>query len=97
MDYQALKFQKEYSAKLPALALLSNLQWSFLSPADALAARNGKLDDVVLRGVLRSELQKRQFIFAGTSHTLSEKSIDNLIGEICSPALQFSCWPWLAI
>jgi len=81
------KFQEEYSAKLPALALLTNLGWSFLSPEQALAARGGKADEVVLREVLRSELQKRIFTFAGKSYPLSEKAIDNLIAEVCSPAL----------
>ena len=38
------KFQEEYSAKLPALTLLTNLGWSFLSPELALAARSGKAD-----------------------------------------------------
>ncbi len=81
------KFQEEYSAKLPALTLLTNLGWSFLSPELALAARGGKYDEVVLRQVLRSELQKRSFTFAGKSYPLSEKAIDNLIAEVCSPAL----------
>ncbi|ENM3935403.1 type I restriction endonuclease subunit R [Vibrio cholerae] len=83
----APKFQEEYSAKLPALTLLTNLGWSFLSPELALAARGGKNDEVVLREVLRSELQKRTFTFAGKSYPLSEKAIDNLIAEVCSPAL----------
>ncbi|MFN7504055.1 MAG: type I restriction endonuclease subunit R, partial [Limnobacter sp.] len=81
------KFQEEYSAKLPALALLTNLGWSFLSPEQALAARAGKTDEVVLRQVLRGELQKRTFTFAGKSHPLSDKAIDNLVAEVCSPAL----------
>ncbi|OEE37053.1 type I restriction endonuclease subunit R [Vibrio ordalii] len=81
------KFQEEYSAKLPALTLLTNLGWSFLSPELALAARGGKNDEVVLREVLRNELQKRTFTFAGKSYPLSEKAIDNLIAEVCSPAL----------
>src|SRR5690625_2717849 len=81
------KFQEEYSAKLPALTLLTNLGWSFLSPELALAARGGKADEVVLRQVLRSELKKRSFNFAGKSYPLSEKAIDNLIAEVCSPAL----------
>jgi len=81
------KFQEEYSAKLPALTLLTNLGWSFLSPELALAARGGKNDEVVLREVLRSELQKRTFTFAGKNYPLSEKAIDNLIAEVCSPAL----------
>lgn len=81
------KFQEEYSAKLPALTLLTNLGWSFLSPELALAVRGGKADEVVLRQVLRGELQKRTFTFAGKSYPLSEKAIDNLIAEVCSPAL----------
>ncbi|WP_159287712.1 type I restriction endonuclease subunit R [Proteus terrae] len=81
------KFQEEYSAKLPALTLLTNLGWSFLSPELAFAARGGKTDEVVLRQVLRCELKKRTFTFAGKSYPLSEKAIDNLIAEVCSPAL----------
>ncbi|OZG42611.1 DEAD/DEAH box helicase [Aeromonas sp. A35_P] len=87
MTQPAPKFQEEYSAKLPALTLLTNLGWSFLSPEQALAARGGKADEVVLRQVLRSELQKRTFTFAGKSYPLSEKAIDNLVAEVCSPAL----------
>jgi len=81
------KFQEDYSAKLPAMTLLTNLGWSFLSPEQVLTARGGKAFEVVLREVLRSELQKRTFNFAGKSYPLSEKSIDNLIAEVCSPAL----------
>ena len=85
--HYAPKFQEEYSAKLPALTLLTNLGWLFLSPELALAARGSKADEVVLRQVLRGELQKRTFTFAGKSYPLSEKAIDNLIAEVCSPPL----------
>ncbi|MFL1489186.1 type I restriction endonuclease subunit R [Acinetobacter baumannii] len=81
------KFQEEYSAKLPALTLLTNLGWSFLSPSQALVARDGKQDQVVLRQILHHELSKRKFTFAGQEYPLSAKSVDNLISEICSPAL----------
>jgi type I restriction enzyme R subunit len=81
------KFQEEYSAKLPALALLTNLGWTFIPPAEAMAARGGQQDEVVLRDVLRAELQKRRFVYAGSEHALSEKAIDNLVAEVCSPAL----------
>lgn len=81
------KFQEDYSAKLPALTLLTNLGWSFLSPSQALAARDAKQDQVVLRQILRKELLKRKFTFAGQEYPLSAKSVDNLISEICSPAL----------
>lgn len=87
MTYYTPKFQEEYSAKLPALALLTNLGWSFLSPQQALAARGGQYDQVVLHQLLREELQKRTFMFAGEHHALSDQTIDSLINTVCSPSL----------
>ncbi|WOD10692.1 type I restriction endonuclease subunit R [Pseudomonas sp. NyZ704] len=84
MNYNTPKFQEEYSAKLPALALLTNLGWTFLPPEQALIARDGKTDGVVLRGLLRQALQKRTYSVAGKTCTLSDKAIDNLIAEVCS-------------
>lgn len=83
----APKFQEEYSAKLPALALLNNLGWSYLSHEEALAARAGKPDQVVLLHLLREQLAKRTFTFGGQEYSLSDKAIDNLIAEVNSPAL----------
>ncbi|WP_367376690.1 type I restriction endonuclease subunit R [Hafnia alvei] len=83
----APKFQEEYSAKLPALALLSNLGWTYISPQQALSARAGKVDQVVLNQILREQLAKRTFIFAGKEHAVSDKAIDSLIAEVNSPAL----------
>lgn len=83
----APKFQEEYSAKLPALALLSNLGWTYISPQQAMSARAGKADQVVLNQILREQLAKRTFIFAGKEHAISEKAIDGLVAEVNSPAL----------
>ena len=44
-DQYAPKFQEEYSAKLPALTLLTNLGWSFLSPEGALAVLSSKVGE----------------------------------------------------
>ncbi len=87
MNKNTPKFQEEYSSKLPALALLSNLGWIFLSPEQALQARSNKTTEVVLRDVLRKELQKRRFVYAGKSHPLSAAAIDTIIMTVCSPAL----------
>lgn len=83
----APKFQEEYSAKLPALALLSNLGWTYISPQQAMSARAGKADQVVLNQILREQLAKRTFIFAGKEHVISDKAIESLIAEVNSPAL----------
>lgn len=87
MNQPNIKFQEEYSAKLPALALLTNLGWTFLPPHQALAARYGNESEVVLRGELRKQLEQRRFVFAGKEHRLTDSAIDELIGQICSPAL----------
>ncbi len=98
------KFQEEYSAKIPALTLLHNLGWTFLSPEQVLAARGShrsryptshdtsaslrvETSEVVLRDVLRDQLRKRRFTFAGKERSFSENAIDNVIAELCSPAL----------
>ncbi|RAJ97093.1 type I restriction endonuclease subunit R [Aliidiomarina maris] len=81
------KFQEEYAAKLPAMALLANLGWEFLPPAEALLVRGNKQDQVVLRQVLREVLAKRTFMYAGEKRSLSNNSIDTIISQLCSPAL----------
>jgi type I restriction enzyme R subunit len=81
------KFQEEYSAKIPALTLLTQLGWRFLSPDAALSARDGKADEVVLRPLLREALAQRRFHFAGRDYPLSERAMDNIIAQVCSPAL----------
>src|SRR5690606_26784876 len=73
--------------KLPAVALLCNLGWTFLPPAQALAARDGKANEVVLREVLREQLKKRRFSHSGRDHALDDKGLDNILAEMCSPAL----------
>ncbi|MGU7634508.1 type I restriction endonuclease subunit R [Klebsiella quasipneumoniae] len=86
-NQHAPKFQEEFSAKMPALALLTNLGWSYLSSDEALATRAGKPDQVVLTHLLREQLAKRTFTFGGQEYSLSDKAIDNLIAEVNSPAL----------
>lgn len=81
------KFQEEYSAKIPALSLLSNLGWGYINPENAISSRLGKTSEIVLKEVLRQELRKRRFTFSGKEYPLSENAINNIIYEISSPAL----------
>lgn len=85
--YPLPKFQEEYSAKLPALTLLTNLGWTFYPPKKALAARNNQTEEVVLHQLLRQHLEKQKFQFAGKEYPLSKEAIDKLITEISTPAL----------
>ena len=56
--------REQYSAHLPALHLLCNLGWNFLSTAQALALRGGTRD-VLLRPRLVEVLQTRRYEYKG--------------------------------
>jgi type I restriction enzyme, R subunit len=57
MSHSGLDFQEFISSQFPALALLSNLGYVYLSPAEALAARGGKPSRVILSRVLEERLR----------------------------------------
>lgn len=87
MHHPLPKFQEEYSAKIPALLLLAQLGWRYLSSSEALALRGGDKSAVVLGEVLRGELAKRRFVFEGESYPLSERAMDDLLSQIGTPQL----------
>lgn len=70
-----------YSAHLPALNLLCNLGWSYLSPADCLALRGGTRE-VILKPRLIEVLQTRCFEYKGEWHPLSPSAIDQIVREL---------------
>ena len=80
------KFQEEYSAKIPALTLLTSLGWTFLSPKQIMDYRGYKQDEVVLRPVLREELSKRSFMAGGKNPHFYGKENDKLRSKGCSSA-----------
>ncbi|EOX4429897.1 type I restriction endonuclease subunit R [Vibrio alginolyticus] len=79
-------FREEQSAKIPALTLLTNLGYKFISPSECLAQR-GNLSTVILPEVLRSVLRHKTYSFMGKEHTLSEAAIDKIIHELANPAM----------
>ena len=48
---------------------------------------NEKTSEVVLHDILHNELKKRRFTFSGKEYPLSDKTIDKILSEICSPVL----------
>lgn len=83
---QPAKFQEEFSAKIPALALLANLGYEYLS-VQAASDLRGSPSSVVLTPILKQQLACRRFQFHGKERTLSDKALDALIREIATPAL----------
>ena len=88
-----IKFQEEFSAKIPALTLLTNLGYTFIPPSDCEALRGNSLVtekkstyQVVLLPVMRAFLAKQAFPFAGKQHKLSKAAIDKVMHEL-NPAM----------
>lgn len=85
-DVILANFKEEQSAKIPALTLLTNLGYQFIAPGECLAQR-GSLSSVILPSVLRSLLVQKTFIFMGKKNPLSSASIDKIVNELSSPAM----------
>ncbi|TPV62011.1 type I restriction endonuclease subunit R [Aestuariibacter sp. GS-14] len=90
---KSVSFQEEFSAKIPSLALLSNLGYEFIPSTQCELLRGSQLSksgksssQVILQSVMRSFLAKQYFSFAGKSHLLSEDAIDKVMHEL-SPAM----------
>jgi type I restriction enzyme R subunit len=93
MSNGSVSFQEEFSAKIPALTLLTNLGYTFIPPSECEALRGNTLasekkstHQVILLPVMRAFLAKQTFSFAGKQHTLSEAAIDKVMHEL-NPAM----------
>lgn len=76
-------FKEVVSSQIPALQLLVNLGWQYLTPAEALVLRGGKEKNVVLTGVLEPWLRAHNTIaFKGRHHAFSDASIREALGRL---------------
>ncbi len=78
--------REQYSAHIPALHLLCNLGWTFLSIADCLALR-GSTREVILKPRLVEVLQSRRFEYKGEWYPLSPSGIDQIVRELSALSL----------
>ncbi|MFA0080982.1 HsdR family type I site-specific deoxyribonuclease [Vibrio breoganii] len=86
MEQHIPNFREEQSAKIPALTLLTNLGYQFISPNECLIKRGG-ISTVILPTVLRSVLKHKTYSFMGKEHKLSEAAIDKIVHDLANPAM----------
>ena len=55
---QTPSFKEDHISQIPALQLLQNLGYTYLSPDEALQLRGGKTTTVLLEGILKTQLQE---------------------------------------
>lgn len=73
-------FLEDHISQVPALQLLQNLGWQYLTPQEAVALRGGKLSAVILDGVLDPQLRKLNKVrFKGGEYEFSEANIQSAI------------------
>ena len=72
--------EEDHISQVPALQVLQNLGWTYLSPSEGLVLRGGRLSNVVLDGILEQHLRLRNRIrYRGEELPFSE---GNIVGAI---------------
>ncbi|WP_277051873.1 type I restriction endonuclease subunit R [Zestomonas thermotolerans] len=80
---EGFRFNEKYLSQIPALQVLINLGYTYLTPEQALAARGGKPGQVLLEEVLRERLKKINRIqYKGQSYLFSEENIQTAIQRL---------------
>lgn len=84
--------KEQYAAHLPALHLLCNLGWNFLTTAEVLALR-GSTREVILRSRLVDVLQTRRYEYKGQWYPLSSSGIEQVVRELSALSLAEGLMP----
>ena len=79
----SFQFNEKYLSQIPALQLLLNLGFEYLTPAEALAGRGGRQGNVLLEEILRGQLKKLNRIqYKGGSYLFSEENVQTAIQRL---------------
>jgi type I restriction enzyme R subunit len=82
---EGFRFNEKYLSQIPALQLLMGLGYQYLSPAQALAQRQGKAGNVLLEQILREQLKRINRIqYKGREFLFSEENIQGAIQKLKS-------------
>ena len=82
---QGFRFNEKYLSQIPALQLLINLGFEFITPEQALAERSGRTGNVLLEGILRKSLKEINRIqYKGQEYLFSEENIQTAIQKLKS-------------
>ena len=77
------RFNEKHLSQIPALQLLANLGYRYLTPAEALTMRGGRLSNVLLEEVLRDSLKRINRIqHKGDSYLFSEENLQTAIQRL---------------
>lgn len=76
-------YLEDLDSVIPAIQVLESLGWIYIDPEEALTLRGGRLDQVVLNGILRPWLEENvRFETRGASYAFSPYSIDEALRRL---------------
>jgi|DewCreStandDraft_4_1066084.scaffolds.fasta_scaffold03940_11 type I restriction enzyme R subunit len=78
-------FQEDYISQIPALQVLINLGYEYITPEEALKMRGGKFSNVILETVLEERLRNmpcNEFTSGGQKYKFSNSSISEAINAL---------------
>lgn len=74
---------EDATSQIPALDLLRQLGWTYLSPDEVDRLRGGRKSEVVLTDILRTQLARmNRFEYRGQRHALTEGAIEAAVSEL---------------
>jgi type I restriction enzyme R subunit len=81
-------FLEKIQSRLPALQLLVQMGWTYLTPDEADRLRGDRLDSVILETVLVNHLRHHcRFTFKGADHPFTENAIQSAVQAVkCLPS-----------
>src|SRR5690606_8786507 len=76
---------EDVTSQIPALDLLRQLGWTYLSPEQVNRVTGGRRSEVILKDVLRNQLAAlNRFEYRGREYAFSEGAIEDAISELTS-------------
>ena len=83
MAIQTPSFKEDHISQVPALQLLCNLGYTYITPDRALKERSERTSNIILEGILDKQLRKINKIFyKGESYEFSNKNIHSAINAL---------------
>ncbi len=81
LEYQPIPdYLEKTQSQLPALEILIKMGWKYLSPAECVRFRGGRLGTIILDSILTSHIRGHcRFEFKGGMHPFTENAIDNAV------------------
>lgn len=78
---QHINFQEEYSSQIPALRVLINAGYTYLSQEEVMALRQGKTHNVLLEDILKEQISKINQIQVSSTQTekFTQSNIDEAV------------------